>query len=211
VKSLIARRRSANIAIAGFNAGGGNEFGRTREGHHPEAGRRMAGDRGRARQCAVSVCELRRDPGADTGGLRFIGMSLVGVSLPGGGTLRVGVALSLTTVVVLYLLTFVIVYVLALIIDGLSSRFGGRPHFENALKLSVYSYTPFWLAGIFALHPSLSFLGILGLYGFYLLYVGLPVLMKAPRERALIYCVAVAACGIVLWFLVSLIPIAIMR
>jgi hypothetical protein len=140
-----------------------------------------------------------------------IGTSLVGVSLPGGGTLRVGFGVSLVTMIVLYLLTFVIVYVLALIIDGLSSRFGGQPHFENALKLSVYSYTPFWLAGIFALHPSLSFLGILGLYGFYLLYVGVPVLMKVPRERALIYCIAVVACGIVIWFLVSLIPIAILR
>ena len=44
--------------------------------------------------------------------------------------------------------------------------------------------------------PGASFLVLLGLYGFYLMWPGLPVLMKAPRDRALPYVLVVAACAI---------------
>ena len=65
-------------------------------------------------------------------------------------------------------------------------------NFLSALKLSVYSFTPVWLAGIFLLIPGLRFLTILGLYGVYLLWSGLPALMRAPRE-ATIACTALVA------------------
>ena len=41
------------------------------------------------------------------------------------------------------------------------------------------------LAGIFLLIPGLNFLVLLGLYGFYLLWVGLPLLMRVKKEQAL--------------------------
>ena len=76
-------------------------------------------------------------------------------------------------------------------------RFGGKKNFPNAVKLSVYSHTPLWLAGIFLLVPGLSFLLILGLYGFYLLRVGLPLLMGVPEDRALRYAMTVTACALI--------------
>ena len=62
------------------------------------------------------------------------------------------------------------VYAVALVVDLLAPTFGGQRNFPNALRLTVYSYTPVWLAGIFLLVPGASFLAILGLYGFYLLW-----------------------------------------
>src|SRR5439155_18721488 len=97
-----------------------------------------------------------------------------------------------------YVLTFVTVFVVALIIDALAPTFGAQKGFPNALKLSVYSYTPFWLAGIFLLIPGLSFLTILGLYGLYLLWLGLPPLMQAPRDKALPYAATVVVCAVVI-------------
>jgi flagellar biosynthesis protein FliR len=44
----------------------------------------------------------------------------------------------------------------------------------------------------------LSFLSIFSLYGLYLLWLGLPVLMKAPQDKSLLYAGAVVICAIVL-------------
>jgi hypothetical protein len=85
--------------------------------------------------------------------------------------------------VVNYVLALAGVYVLALIIDALAPTFQGTKSNIQALKVAVYSSTPAWLAGVFILIPALGFLQILGLYSLYLLYLGLPVLMKAPRTR----------------------------
>ena len=90
------------------------------------------------------------------------------------------------------------VYIIASVIDLLAPRFGGQKNFANALKLSVYSHTPLWLAGIFLLIPGLNFLLILGLYGLYLLWTGLPLLMRVPDEQACCaYAAVVTACALV--------------
>jgi hypothetical protein len=107
--------------------------------------------------------------------------------------------------VIKYLLTFVVVYIVAWIVDLLAPTFGSQKNFANALKLTVYSYTPSWLAGIFLLIPGLRFLTILGLYGLYLLWLGLPPLMKTPPEKTIVYTIAIVVCAIVLAILIGLV------
>jgi len=120
----------------------------------------------------------------------FIGSSLIGGYTP--------IIAGLVGALVGYVLTFLVVYVVALLIDMLAPTFNGQKNFSNALKLAVYSYTPVWIAGIFLLIPGLSFLAVLGLYGLYVLWSGLPMLMRAPPNRALPYAAAVVACALVL-------------
>jgi len=135
----------------------------------------------------------------------FIGRSVIGVSVPALGTVRVPLFAGLLGAVIEYVLTFVVVYVVAIIIDLLAPKFGAQKNFPNALKLTVYSCTPAWLAGIFLLIPGLRFMTVLGLYGIYLLWLGLQRLMKAPSETALGYVAAVAVCAFVA-FLAAMIP-----
>jgi hypothetical protein len=135
----------------------------------------------------------------------FIGLSIVGISLPGAGTVRLPVATGLLSVIVGYLLTFAIVYVVALVVDALAPTFSGRKNFESALKVTAYSYTPSWLCGIFLLIPSLRLLTILGLYGLYLLWLGLPVLMKSPQDKSLPYTAAVVVCALIIQIILGLI------
>ncbi len=118
----------------------------------------------------------------------FIGASLVGWYAP--------IPSGLAGAVAVYLSGFAAVYVLALIIDALAPAFGAQRDSANALKLAVYSYTPVWLAGIFLIIPGLSFLIVLSLYGIYLLYLGLPILMRAPETAAWRYTVAIGACAV---------------
>ena len=75
----------------------------------------------------------------------------------------------------------------------------------------MYSLTASWIAGIFALLPGLRILTLLGLYSLYLLYLGLPVLMKTPREKALGYTVVVIIAAIVLSLIISAIAGIFMR
>jgi hypothetical protein len=134
----------------------------------------------------------------------FIGMSLVGVKVS-VGTFREPVASGVSNAVISYLLTFMVVYVVAMIIDLLAGFFGGRRHFMNALKLSVYAHTPVWLAGVFLLMPGLRFLTVLGLYSVHLLWTGLPVLMDVPRNRAPFYALAIIVLAFIVIVLLALI------
>jgi hypothetical protein len=54
------------------------------------------------------------------------------------------------------------------------------------------------LALIIWLLPGLSFLVILGLHGVYLLWAGLPILMRVPAGKALPYTAVVAGCGFII-------------
>ena len=128
----------------------------------------------------------------------FIGRSIIGTSLPLVGTVRVGLAAGLASAILHYLLAFVTVYVVALIIDALAPTFDAQKNQPNSLKLAVYSMTPAWLAGVFSLIPGFRSLGVLGLYGLYLLWVGLEPLMDAPKEKTIGYAGAVVVCAIVI-------------
>jgi hypothetical protein len=133
----------------------------------------------------------------------FIGASIVGMGVPGIGNFRVPLGLGLASAVVQFGLGLALVYVLALIIDGLAPTFEGEKNLIAAFKLAAYAYTPAWLAGVFNILPSVSFLTLLGLYAVYLLYVGLPRLMHVPAQRAGSYTAVVVLAGIVLAIVVG--------
>jgi hypothetical protein len=133
----------------------------------------------------------------------FIGSAVFGYSLPFIGRFRVPIGTAATSAIVQYVLGLVSVYVLALIIDALAPTFAGQKSQMQALKVSAYSSTAAWLAGIFALIPGLRLLGILGLYSLFLLYLGLPILMKSPKEKAVGYTAVVIICAIVLFWVVG--------
>ncbi len=97
-----------------------------------------------------------------------------------------------------YVMALVSIAIVALIADFVVTKFDGTANRLNAFKLAVYSATAAWIAGIFSAIPGLSILGLLGLYSFYLLYTGLPVLMKVPQDKAAICTAAIAAAAILL-------------
>jgi hypothetical protein len=136
---------------------------------------------------------------------QVIGYSVFGITVPFVGTYRVPIGSAISGALVAYVLTLAGTYVLALIIDGLAPTFNGQRSQIQALKVAVYSSTASWLAGIFALIPGLRLLAILGLYSLYLLYLGLPIVMKAPRDKALGYTVVVIVAAIVLFMIIGVI------
>jgi hypothetical protein len=95
-------------------------------------------------------------------------------------------------------------YLFAVIVDALAPRFGGQPSLVQATKVSVYTYTAVAVAGAFTLVPVLSFIVLPGaLYSLYLLFLGLPRVMRAPADRALTYAGACVLVALALGFLVG--------
>jgi hypothetical protein len=135
---------------------------------------------------------------------QIIGYSVFGITVPFAGTYRVPVGSAITSALVTYVLTLAGTYVLGLIIDALAPTFNGQRSQIQALKLAVYSSTASWLAGIFHLIPGLRLLTILGLYSLYLLYLGLPVLMKSPRDKAVAYTAVIVVAAVVLFMLTGM-------
>ncbi len=138
----------------------------------------------------------------------FVGGSLIGYSVL-GVSYRVPIVAGVAAMIVQYLLGLGSIYVLALIIDALAPKFAGEKNFIQAFKLAVFSASASWLAGIFHIIPGLGILTILGLYSLYLLYVGLPVLMKSPQDKAMGYTVVVIICAIVIFAIIGAISAAI--
>ena len=127
----------------------------------------------------------------------FIGMTLIGIG-GFGVAARMPIFASLIQGLVSYVLSLVIVFVIALLVDVLAPTFGGRRSQVNALKVVGYASTAGFVGGVVNLLPALSIVGLLAaLYGIYLLYTGLPVLMRCPPDRAVPYTAVVVVCGIV--------------
>jgi hypothetical protein len=124
-----------------------------------------------------------------------------------GITYRPSFMSAISTAIISYLATLVIVYLLALLIDFLAPKFDATPNRDKAFKLAAYSATAGWVAAIFNLIPGLGMLTILGLYSVYLLYVGLPIMMKVPEDKSIVYTaitiVSAAVAGFVLSMLMA--------
>lgn len=101
-----------------------------------------------------------------------------------------------------FLLTWVFAilctWVLGQVIDALAPSFGGQKDSVAALKVAAFGSTAGFLSGIFQIHPMLTMLGIVGLYTYYLIYVGLPVLMKSDGEKTIVYMIATFVISVVL-------------
>ena len=140
----------------------------------------------------------------------FIGLSVVGIG-GFGINMRIPMMSGLVNMVVSFVLSLVMVFVLSLIVDALAPTFGGTKSGISALKLVAYGSTAGFLGGIFSLLPALSILGLLAaLYSIYLIYTGLPVLMKCPPEKALAYTAVVIVCGIVAMVVLAVVSSAVL-
>ena len=109
-------------------------------------------------------------------------------------------ALGVAGAIVAYIVALGVTYVMALIVDALAPNFGGEKNFMQSLKLSAYSYTAVWVAGILHLLGALGGLVSLlaAIYSLYTFYLGVSVMKKCPQEKAVAYTVVVVICGIVL-------------
>jgi hypothetical protein len=106
--------------------------------------------------------------------------------------------------VLTYFASLLGVFITGVVIDALAPSFDGQKSLVQAMKLSVYSYTALWIAGILNIVPVLGILTfIAGLYGLYILYLGLPKLMKSAPAKTTGYFVVSIAVAIIINFIIG--------
>jgi type III secretory pathway component EscS len=131
----------------------------------------------------------------------FIGLSIVGVTLPFTGMYRQPMVEGISHMVVSYVLGLVGVYLCAMVLEWLAPKFNSSGSRIDALKLVAYASTPMWVAGVLNVLPLLGVLALVAaLYAIYLFYLGLPVLMKTPADQVVVFMIVAA----LVMFLVSL-------
>ncbi|MFL6697615.1 MAG: Yip1 family protein [Vitreoscilla sp.] len=127
----------------------------------------------------------------------FIGLSIIGAGMFGYG-FRIPIGYGLTSMVLRYVMSLIVAFVMAVIVDALAPTFGGTRNQVSALKVVAYGGTASYVAGFLSLLPSLSVLAIIAAcYSIYLIYLGLPVLMKCPRDKAAGYTAVVIVVAII--------------
>ncbi len=126
-------------------------------------------------------------------------------------TVRFLPGLALSQLLLGYALSLAMVFVVALIVDALAPSFGGTKDRVQALKTVTYAYTASWIAGIAAILPFISLLITLvaGLYGIYLLYLGLSHTMKCPQDKAAGYTAVIIIVVLVLSFVIGAVVAAV--
>jgi len=132
---------------------------------------------------------------------------IIGISAFGmGGLFRLPIGTIIGFALTTYILTIVGVFIIAWVINALAPQFGATQSMPQAIKLAAYSSTAAWVAGIFNLIPALAILAVIGgLYSLYLCWLGLPILMKAPAEKATTYVIVAIVAIVVVYMVIGMI------
>ena len=135
----------------------------------------------------------------------FIKSTVFGINIPLLGTYRVGFGTGLGNMLFSYLMALVGVYLVALVINLLAPSFGGTKNDLQALKTVAYAYTAAWVAGVGQLLPWVGMAILLAgsLYSIYLLYLGLPMMMQCPVEKAKGYTAVAIIVAVIVGFVIS--------
>lgn len=125
---------------------------------------------------------------------------------------RAGLGPALTGAFVQYVLSLVMVFVVAFIADVLAPSFDGRKNLNQALKLTAYAMTAAWVAGVFVIVPGVGWLlSLIGtIYTLYLFFLGTPLLMKVPEQKAIGYTAVVVVVAIIASFVIAMLNAAIL-
>jgi Yip1 domain len=129
-----------------------------------------------------------------------IGLGVIGMGMK--SSFSWGIAMGL----IQFILAFAGVYISAYVIAFLAPKFGSQQDMGRAVQLVAYSYTPAWVAGILSIVPALGILALVGgIYGLYLMYLGLPHMMKTPQDKVIAYLVVSIIAVIVTYWIITLV------
>lgn len=116
----------------------------------------------------------------------------------GETVMRPDIGAALVSAVVYWIVTVAMTGLFGLLINAAAPNFDADQNELAAQKVAAYSLTPAFLSGVFSLWPPLWWLSLFPLAAtFFLMYRGLPILMKAPADRAVAYAATVTIAGLV--------------
>jgi hypothetical protein len=115
-----------------------------------------------------------------------------------------GLGGSIVGSIVAYIVDIIEVFVVGYIIAAVAPSFNSNKDQRKAMMLSAYIFTPVFLVGILSIIPFLGLLAILGLlYGLYIFYLGLPIVLNTPKDKTIVYVIVVFVIGVIIEYVIS--------
>ncbi len=133
----------------------------------------------------------------------YRGITEVGWRVAGGDAIRVTPESALPIVVLFYLAMVISVAVIGYMTHWMSQTYGAQTSIAKGVSVTGFFATPLFLAGVVGLWPVLWLnmtVGIIAIsWSVYLLYTGIPAVMKLPSDRGFLYASAIAGVGLVIF------------
>ncbi|MDI3323965.1 Yip1 family protein [Pontibacterium granulatum] len=132
----------------------------------------------------------------------LIGTTQIGWSLSlSGDAVRLSFASALLSATAFYIALCISLLVVGVAIHWMEHTYGGEASLERCMNLTLYTATPLLVAGLAGLYPTLWFCVVAGMVGLiystYLLFTGVPVIMRIPEERGFLFCMSILTVGLV--------------
>jgi len=133
----------------------------------------------------------------------YIGYGLIGLRLGPIGYYHMSFINAFYSALVTYVLSILGVVVMGFLVMVLTNYFTAEADILSAMKLAVYSATAPLLAGIFQVIPGIRILMVLGLYGAYIMYLGVPKLIKTTHEKEAPFSFSMIIAAMILMLLID--------
>lgn len=132
----------------------------------------------------------------------FIKLTIIGVSIPLVGIVRVPVETGLNSALGLIIMQSVMMYVAAMILTKLAPSFQGATDELRALRLVAFTGAVGSISAILILVPFIGLLLnlIVGIYSIYIFFCGITPMTNVPKEKRIPYALVVILCNIIIGF-----------
>ena len=139
--------------------------------------------------CAVApVCAL-------------IGTTTLGWRIGAGEPVKLTFGSALEMAIAFYFAMLVATFTIGKLIHWMSETYGASQSLAICVALAAFTATPLFLVGVVQLVPTLWLNFIIGLpalaYTVYLLFSGVPIMMRIPTERGFLFSVTILGVGLV--------------
>lgn len=131
----------------------------------------------------------------------YYGASVVGWEL-GDRTIRLTSESAMQIMALFYLAMLVGTGVLGFMVHWMSETYEANTStVSKGVRIAAYTLTPMFVCGVLGFYPNLWLDMILGCaaagYAIYLLYIGVPIVMRIPAERGFLFASAMVGVGLV--------------
>jgi len=136
----------------------------------------------------------------------YFGTTQVGWQIASSSPVRLTPDSAQKIVALFYLAMVLAVAGIGLMVHWMAQTYGAESTAAKGIALAGFTATPLFIAGAVGFHPHFLLDLTVGLiavcYAVYLLYIGIPVVMKIPQERGFLFASAVIAVCLV--FLIAI-------
>lgn len=136
----------------------------------------------------------------------YYGTSHVGWTVGGGNAIRLTTSSALQLCILFYFAMVSCIVAIGFFIHWMAGTYGAETTLAKGIVIAGVSVTPLFIFGLVGFHPLLWVDLLVGVaaasWSVYLLYLGIPIMMRIPEERGFLFSTAVMAVSLVI--LVSL-------